>query len=281
MNKENKQRFDQAISRLQHALDDTDSVRKVVAEYLQEIAQSIEARRLELANLNRWKENLDEQIKQRQLELEWNGTRQEYVIRQLRAAIQAVTWEKPHYGQRHVGKWYNDQFQAAVTRAINRRIDDLLEISRVRLSNAQVQEHSQLVKESRRKLAGELRAARKRLRELKTMESQHPNGFAPVPAPLLDADQIIRNGTAVPNKSGVYFIWEGPLVAYVGQSINLAQRLLNHPQLQPDDKISYLLIDRSELFYHEAFYIGLCRPSRNGSGYCIKKYQKNGLIATR
>ena len=97
------------------------------------------------------------------------------------------------------------------------------------------------------------------------------NGFVPVPPPLLRADEIMTNGTAIPNKSGIYFIWEGPLVAYVGQSNNLAQRLLKHPHLKPDDKISYLCIDNSELFHHEAFYIGICRPWRNGRGTLITK----------
>lgn len=89
------------------------------------------------------------------------------------------------------------------------------------------------------------------------------NGFAPVPSPLLRADQIRENGEAIPNKSGIYFIWEGPLVAYIGQTNNLARRLLKHPHLQPSDRISFLCIDSSELFYHEAFYIGICRPLRN------------------
>jgi hypothetical protein len=105
------------------------------------------------------------------------------------------------------------------------------------------------------------------------------NGFVPVPPPLLRADEIMINGTAVPNKPGIYFIWEGPLVAYVGQSNNLAQRLLKHPHLQPDDKISYLCVDSSELFYHEAFYIGICRPLRNGGLKQYQKYQPKTLPA--
>jgi hypothetical protein len=40
---------------------------------------------------------------------------------------------------------------------------------------------------------------------------------------------------------------------------------VGHHQLRSDDKISYLCIDKNELFYHEAFYIGVCRPWRNGS----------------
>jgi hypothetical protein len=133
----------------------------------------------------------------------------------------------------------------------------------------------------------ELQYIRMHLRDLKSAESRLlrkierserflegiKNGFSPVPPPLLDADQIIKNGTAVPNKSGIYFIWQGPLVAYVGQSNNLARRLLNHERLRRNDKISYRCIDSSELFYHEAFYIGICRPSRNWSPN-PKVYQK-------
>jgi len=97
------------------------------------------------------------------------------------------------------------------------------------------------------------------------------NGFAPVPPPKLEAFHLRGNFTTVPKKSGIYFIWEGAVVAYVGQSINLAQRLKKHSHLHPDDKISYLCIDRSKLFYHEAFYIGICRPFRNGGSKMDKK----------
>jgi hypothetical protein len=103
------------------------------------------------------------------------------------------------------------------------------------------------------------------------------NGFAPVPPPRLYGDQIRKNERTLPNKSGIYFIWEGPVIAYVGQSINLARRLLGHEHLRPTDKVSYLCIDSSELFYHEAFYIGICRPFRNGG---TKKEPKPILSGT-
>jgi hypothetical protein len=199
---------------------------------LEQLESQIVEKRVELSIL-------DQQIKQRQLELEWSGTKQEYVIRQLLAAIQTVL-ERPIYrGYRRCERSsYVPEIQTALTRTINDRIDDLIAISQVRLSNRQIKDYSHLTKES---------------------------SFAPVPPPLLDADQIMKNGKAVPNQSGIYFIWSGPVVAYVGQSINLAWRLLGHERLRRGDKISYLCIDSNELFYHEAFYIGICRPSRNSN----------------
>ena len=174
---------------------------------------------------------LDQQIKQRHWQLGWSATKQEYVIRQLRAAIQTVLENPIYRGGQRCARDYVPQIQATLTRVINDRIDDLLAISQMHISERQIKDYSRLAKES---------------------------GFAPVPPPLLDSD--------VPNKSGIYFIWEGSVVAYVGQSKNLAQRLFKHERLKRGDKISYLCVDSSDLFYHEAFYIGVCRPWRNGRG---------------
>jgi hypothetical protein len=101
------------------------------------------------------------------------------------------------------------------------------------------------------------------------------NHFAPVPPPRIHSDMVRRNGTAtLPNESGIYFLWQGSVVAYVGQTVNLARRLSGHERLYPDDQISYLRVDRHELLYHEAFYIGVCRPHRNFGPKVSKKYLK-------
>lgn len=69
----------------------------------------------------------------------------------------------------------------------------------------------------------------------------------------------------------------GYVIVYVGQSINLKNRLNieSHYNIMSGDTISYLLIDRSDLQFAESFYIGLLRPVRNfGQKTHHRRYKK-------
>lgn len=74
-----------------------------------------------------------------------------------------------------------------------------------------------------------------------------------------------RNGDFLPAHSGIYFLWEGGKVVYVGRSTYLCDRvtLQAHHVLKPHHRISYIVMDRSELSWAEAFYIGVLRPVEN------------------
>jgi hypothetical protein len=66
-----------------------------------------------------------------------------------------------------------------------------------------------------------------------------------------------------PAKPGVYFIWEGDEIIYIGQSINLFQRLWNHNHKGLNRRYSWIHFSENELVYAESFYIGICRPKLN------------------
>jgi hypothetical protein len=278
-----QQQYENAIYRLENALKDTDLIRDIVKGYVQELVEPIRAKTEELQQLNNQisthhaiLRDLGKRIEQRQQELaesnEWSGTKQTFVIRQLLDALKSV--ELPGF----YSKSHTNAIKSAIDRTIKRRIDDLFEIACLyRLSNRKTREWSETLKRERRKLAVELRSARQRLRQIESVESQRlrflatvnaisaSSGFPAVPTPQVDAAQITLTSTPLPEKSGIYFLWDGPLIAYVGRSTRLSMRLtVGHQQLCTSDKISYLCIDKKELFYHEAFYIGVCRPWRNG-----------------
>ena len=83
--------------------------------------------------------------------------------------------------------------------------------------------------------------------------------YKDVPSPITYKDP--------PMKSGVYFIWIGDFVVYVGQSQNLFNRILSHKKYghmkSGNCCVSWLRYDVTELDFAEAFYIAICRPSLN------------------
>jgi hypothetical protein len=275
-----KQRFENALLRLEFALRDADVIKEMVGEYLQECAQPIKAKEEELRALavacdekktllNSLISEIDRCEKKIANTQEWTGTKEEFIIRQLHAAIDAQNWYQ--LKQREV--------RSTLGRAINKRINDLVAISKLRLPNGQVKEWSKIVSESRKKLAVELQSGRRRLRDLLNELSRNSsyletinqiviqNNFSPVPAPQLCATQTKNGKSMIPEAAGIYFLWEGQAIAYVGQSKNLAFRVIlgMHHRLKEEDRISYISpIETTELKYHEAFYIGVCRPWRNG-----------------
>lgn len=95
--------------------------------------------------------------------------------------------------------------------------------------------------------------------DIKGFEVEYP----PVPTPTI---KPTIEGTDIPEESGIYFIWSGQKLKYVGQSINLSRRLRleNHHKLEESDLISFVLIPKHLLLYAECFYIGAMKPTSNG-----------------
>jgi hypothetical protein len=111
--------------------------------------------------------------------------------------------------------------------------------------------------------------------------------FPPPPAPAMRADEV-RNA---PQSSGVYFLYQGQFVVYVGESVNIKARLSGHDQQGRFDAAGFLLCDPHQRKRLEAFYKGLLDPPLNhessdrllvrcrpGSGLAKKVKSQSGLI---
>ena len=64
-------------------------------------------------------------------------------------------------------------------------------------------------------------------------------------------------------KIGIYFLYKGNEVVYVGQSVNIENRIQEHRGSKDFDSYNYVLCDRGELNEKEAYYILKHRPSYN------------------
>jgi hypothetical protein len=69
----------------------------------------------------------------------------------------------------------------------------------------------------------------------------------------------------LPESPGIYFLWAGTIVEYIGRSITINKRLSlgSHHVLTEDHQISFVLIERKYLSFAEHWYIGLVRPKLN------------------
>jgi hypothetical protein len=150
-----------------------------------------------------------------------------------------------------------------------------------------VQEHS---KESRKIWADKLRSAKIRLNRLQeahtersrvisthAIMNQHMDkdyhGYPCVPKATTPAAKCNDDFPASP---GIYFFWNGEVVEYVGQSINLSNRLKlgHHHVLRTDHVVSFVSVNRPELTWAECYYIGLLRPQLNfGVNASHNKYE--------
>lgn len=126
----------------------------------------------------------------------------------------------------------------------------------------------------RAEMAKKLVSARKRLAALQATITDltasianakmiRANGIYPdIPAPFLVPH---KEGHGLPECPGIYFIWRGDVIIYVGQSIKLSgrARLGTHHVLKASHRLSYLCIDPRELTWAECYYIGLTRATEN------------------
>lgn len=73
-----------------------------------------------------------------------------------------------------------------------------------------------------------------------------------------------KKSEAFPEQSGIYFLWAGSTITYVGQSVNLRNRLtLSHHQAKIYHTVSWLLFEPHDLLFAESYYIGTLRPTLN------------------
>jgi len=77
-----------------------------------------------------------------------------------------------------------------------------------------------------------------------------------------------RDERMMPNKPGVYFIWKGETVVYVGTARMLCARVFgSHDHAHDGEQCSWLVFnDDTKRVCAEAWYIGLLQPERNVAG---------------
>lgn len=171
---------------------------------------------------------------------------------------------------------YRAHLQAALLNIIPEHCKALLAASTVSDAKAKaVMEADAERKEMRQALADELKSGRKKLRRLRkevtraeatllTAANRHCelHQFAKVPAPMVEASDFAEG---IPDFSGIYFVWAGGKVVYVGQSVKLSGRcnLRHHGRIFPGEMLSWVPEPSARLNFAECFYIGILRPERN------------------
>jgi hypothetical protein len=92
--------------------------------------------------------------------------------------------------------------------------------------------------------------------------------FPPPPIPQFASDQL----SDAPESSGVYFLYEGDRLVYVGESLNVQRRLETHDHKGRFDKVGVIACDSQHRRRLESFYIGLLDPPLNhqSTSYSLK-----------
>jgi molybdopterin converting factor small subunit len=85
----------------------------------------------------------------------------------------------------------------------------------------------------------------------------------PLNDPLLDEDEILLLAGIRRLKCGIYFLIKDESVVYVGQSINIAQRIANHKTTKDFDTFTYIQCKPENLNTIEAMYIDRLKPKYN------------------
>jgi hypothetical protein len=174
------------------------------------------------------------------------------------------------------GKTGDVRTEAAFMNAISRRVNPLIKASKVMPSVAKAQ--SEYV-EKRKELLEVLVPLKKEIlglerKRLDMLESfKHScsvlevEAYPSVPVDTTPAPET-SDVSALPANSGVYFVWCGGTIVYVGQSVNLNTRACwrSHHNINRGDEISYLELKREVLTWTESYFIGITRPGRNFGG---------------
>lgn len=100
-----------------------------------------------------------------------------------------------------------------------------------------------------------------------------PTRYPPPPPPSVAPS---KKGEGLPDAPGIYFVWEGEEIVYVGLSRRLCQRAkLGHRNIREGDRLSFLRFPDEDLERIEAFYIGVIYPKRNSYGRQVPWWKFN------
>ena len=157
------------------------------------------------------------------------------------------------------------------------------------ISNAEKEAKREIAKKNREirsKMAVDLTTARKKLNKFNNeylirskivlkASSKYINGNKYPEISLLKIRPTIE-GCNIPATSGIYFLWNGDDIEYVGQSVLLSNRLRlgSHHVLNERHKISFVYIEKKNLDFAECHYIGVTCPAFNfGRSAASYKYK--------
>jgi hypothetical protein len=108
--------------------------------------------------------------------------------------------------------------------------------------------------------------------EIYDMEARVVPVEYPFPPPPPSVPITIHDGEMIPQFSGCYFGWDGVMVRYVGKAVNLRKRLTpSHHALDSSLLLTWVEIPIEELYFAEAFYIGVLRPRMNKAKPVIER----------
>lgn len=136
-------------------------------------------------------------------------------------------------------------------------IDGFVMASLIKRAEKAYKQNVQIAVEERKKI---LSLAAQESAEIRLKKGLYPS----VPEPSF----VLKRNVKIPDTSGIYFAYEQKddhkIIAYVGQSIKFSSRIsISHGKLKAGDLIALLEMDKEDLNYAEAFYIGILRPYRN------------------
>lgn len=130
--------------------------------------------------------------------------------------------------------------------------------------------HKQLVSTSKKsnelsQALKKLKKANKQLVRFKASCDEH--GYPHPPKPCFNVEDSKRGVAGGKRFPGIYFIYEDDKIIYIGKSIDVFSRTLNHLNgtlAQFKGKtFSFLPFPEKDLLYIESFYIGVLRPREN------------------
>lgn len=179
-----------------------------------------------------------------------------------------------HYSKTH------DYIEKAFNKALKQHLNKIIEASKVTPSIRETLSDTQIMRRKARKaLAYELKKSKLKLNQLKKeIKGNYRNlttlltssrfaysikEYPQVPPPRYNPHP---DGLNLPETSGIYFLWEGDIVAYVGKSTNIKKRLQlkgNHHVLKETHMISFLKFEKEILHWCESYYIGILWPHKN------------------
>jgi len=153
----------------------------------------------------------------------------------------------------------------------NRQVAEMQRLSRRKIESVGEEQHKRQLARRR----GELQELRQMIKLAKqelhllheAQEQVFQSAFCAslprIPRPSVAASVLAKD---VPAASGVYFVWTGEVVSYVGQAVNLKNRcaLNSHEHIEDGDWLSFIEVPVTSLDRLEAIYIGLLMPKRNG-----------------
>lgn len=191
-------------------------------------------------------------------------------------------------------QWRNFQnkIEQIFSSVLNKRVNEILKAAKVKPSVGDaLRVLAEKRKEARKKLAGELKDARNKLKEIKAELNESSKKLSKIQSSCSTnitgrfevilpnpCDAKIKPSEAeelLPNGPGLYFVWDPELElwAYVGKSVRLSARckLGTHHIIKDHHRIAFIEMDNDNLDYAEVVYMAILRPILNFGGRFYNK----------